>query len=184
MINSDMDSDDLSDEEFIDGYLVLNSETIPHPEESNPASFLNFKFIPFSTKDETTSCDNLIQAIQLFVTAQHYEPDQARRNSACWLPIRPCDRESRNEWCLPGGVFGVYPDGVGRLLPLPDRLSIAVYSVAPDIVDPHPDEAHPEDYVQVVKVCHDMIFALPDSSLFGFVSLISLLVSLRRVKLQ
>jgi hypothetical protein len=73
---------------------------------------------------------------------------------ACWYPIRPCDLESCSEWCVSGGVFGLYSDGVGRLLPIdavPVRRSIVVYSTDPDTVEAHPAPAKP-NHVLVVMV--------------------------------
>jgi hypothetical protein len=72
---------------------------------------------------------------------------------ACWYPIRPCDLESCSEWCVPGGVFGLYSDGVGRLLPIDAcvRRSIVVYSTDPDTVEAHPAPEN-SDHVLVVMV--------------------------------
>jgi hypothetical protein len=73
---------------------------------------------------------------------------------ACFFPIRPADIPSKDEWCHPGGVFGLYSDGVGRLLPVEAcfRKSIVVYSADPDTEEAHPDPSHPNLYVRVVMV--------------------------------
>jgi hypothetical protein len=77
-----------------------------------------------------------------------------RSTHAYYLPIRKSDLATRDRWCLPGGVFAKYSDGVGRLLPLEacPRESIVVYAFYPATSKPHPDPDHPNDYVQVVEV--------------------------------
>jgi hypothetical protein len=84
---------------------------------------------------------------------------------ACWYPIRPCDLESRSEWCVPGGVFGYYSDGVGRLLPIdavPVRRSIVVYSTDPDTVEAHPAPANPNHVLVVMVSLPSSAAPIPD----------------------
>lgn len=75
---------------------------------------------------------------------------------ACWYKIRDADYPSRNHWCYPGAVFGLYSDGVGKLRPHrnygPKMSSILVYSVSPDVTEQHPDPSHHDHYVRVVMV--------------------------------
>lgn len=73
---------------------------------------------------------------------------------ACWYPIREADYSTRETWCVPGAVMGLYTDGVGRLLPVhvSFRRSVVVYSVDPDVVEEHPDPDNAERYVRVVMV--------------------------------
>ena len=70
---------------------------------------------------------------------------------ATYYLIREADRKTKKDWCIPGGVFGLYADGVGPLRPL-GRCRIVVYSTLPDIEEPHPDPAHPDRYVRIVMV--------------------------------
>jgi hypothetical protein len=89
------------------------------------------------------------------VTTLEEEGPRLGGDRACFYPIRPCDFKTRGEWCVPGGVFGLYSDGVGKLLPIKDaayRRSVVVYSTNPDTVEPHPDPANPESYARVVMV--------------------------------
>jgi hypothetical protein len=85
---------------------------------------------------------------------------------AYYLPIRECDFPTREQWCIPGGVFAKYSDGtVGRLLHIdayPDspRTSIVVYAVNPATTESHPDSQHPERYVRVMKVSRNQSLSL------------------------
>ena len=94
---------------------------------------------------------------------------------SCFFPIRKVDMASRGEWCFPGGVFGLYSDGVGRLLPVEacPRRSIVVYSTDPDTEEAHPNPSQPNSYVRVVMVCAPLFSPLLDH-----------LTSSRLVKLQ
>jgi hypothetical protein len=66
--------------------------------------------------------------------------------------IRTADLKTKHLWCVPGGVFGLYADGVGPLRPV-GRCGIVVFSKCPDIVEVHPDPDHPDLYVLAVMVC-------------------------------
>ena len=81
---------------------------------------------------------------------------------ACWFKIRDADYPSRDEWCTPGSVFGLYADGVGPLLPnhICPRRSVVVYSTDPDIVEPHPNPLHQDRYARVVMV-RSLFFTIP-----------------------
>jgi hypothetical protein len=73
---------------------------------------------------------------------------------AGWLRIRDEDLPTREEWCIEGGVFGLYSDGVGRIVPqhIRPRRSVVVYSTDPDTVEEHPDPTHPDNFVRIVLV--------------------------------
>jgi hypothetical protein len=101
--------------------------------------------------------------------AEQEEP-QKGKDRACYLKIRPCDLATRKKWCVPGGVFGLYSDGVGKLLPLKSgayRRSVYVYSVDPDILEAHPDPEHPELYVPVVMVSLPSLYCVFLTPFFG-----------------
>jgi hypothetical protein len=74
-----------------------------------------------------------------------------RGDRATYYRIRKADQKTKNRWYLPGGVFGLYSDGVGPLRPV-GRCRLVVYSILPDTEEPHPDLAHPEKYARVVMV--------------------------------
>jgi hypothetical protein len=71
---------------------------------------------------------------------------------ARWLQIREADYPSREKWCTPGSVFGMYVDGVGPLRSRRTYTQILVYSTAPDTLEEHPDPLRPDRYVRVVMV--------------------------------
>ena len=75
---------------------------------------------------------------------------------ACWFKIRDADYPSRDEWCTPGSVFGLYADGVGPLRSKRDEndiyILIVVYSTAPDTEEEHPNPKQPDRYARVVMV--------------------------------
>jgi hypothetical protein len=104
---------------------------------------------------------------------------------ACWFRIRDVDYPSRMEWCTPGGVFGLYSDGVGPLLPnhVCPRRSVVVYSVNPDTVEAHPDPSHEDHYVRVVMVRFLVLSPLCDSSFLIVVFIFSHLFCVRSEKL-
>ena len=73
---------------------------------------------------------------------------------AGWMRIRDEDLSTRDQWCIEGGVFGLYADGVGPLVPnnIRTRRAAVVYSTDPDTVEEHPDPLHPEKYARIVLV--------------------------------
>jgi hypothetical protein len=73
---------------------------------------------------------------------------------AGWLRIRPDDLPTRAQWCIEGGVFGLYADGVGPLVRCDVRRkrSVVVYSTDPDTVEAHPNPDDPDSYVRIVMV--------------------------------
>lgn len=73
---------------------------------------------------------------------------------AAWYRIRDEDYPTRAEWCVPGGVFGWYRDGIGPLLPnhLRPRRAAVVYSTAPDTLEEHPDPNEYDHYAPIVLV--------------------------------
>lgn len=76
---------------------------------------------------------------------------------ANWVKIRPDDYPTKNEWCLPGRVFGLYGDGIGPLrskkIGGPIWHDVRVYSAKPDIIEAHKDPGNPDQYAPVVMVC-------------------------------
>jgi hypothetical protein len=86
------------------------------------------------------------------------------KDRAAWYRI--CDEyfPTRAKWCVPGGVFGWYAEGVGPLLPnhIRPRRAVVVYSADPDTLEEHPDPGNPDHYVPIVLV-HP---PLPPSSMF------------------
>jgi hypothetical protein len=119
--------------------------------------------------------------------AQVQQSKRPRRGGdrACWFRIRDVDYPSRMEWCTPGGVFGLYSDGVGPLLPnhVCPRRSVVVYSVNPDTVEAHPDPSHEDHYVRVVMVRFLVLSPLCDSSFLIVVFIFSHLFCVRSEKL-
>jgi hypothetical protein len=147
----------------IDVYLVFrdfresksNEKTVPEP---------------VVTLDQFQGLERRVQTlegIEQRTCASESQPPGAKKSRyggdrACWYPIRRCDLDSRSEWCVPGGVFGLYADGVGRLLPIDAcaRRSIVVHSTDPDTVEAHPAPENP-DHVLVVMVSHSLFLASP-----------------------
>jgi hypothetical protein len=86
------------------------------------------------------------------------EPPRKRKagdqsgDRASYFRIRTADLKTKHLWCVPGGVFGLYADGVGPLRPV-GHCGIVVFSTCPDVEEPHPDPDHPDLYVRVVMVC-------------------------------
>jgi hypothetical protein len=74
---------------------------------------------------------------------------------ARWVRIIPSLVGSKDQWCKPGAVMGVFPNGVG---PLDSKAhihkirGIVVYSTNPDVIEPLPQEVSPELYVPIVLV--------------------------------
>lgn len=81
---------------------------------------------------------------------------------AAWYRIRDDDYPTRHLWCVPGGVFGWYADGVGPLLPneIRPRRSVVVYSTDPDTVEAHPNPDEGDHYVRIVMVCMSLCLCL------------------------
>jgi hypothetical protein len=84
-----------------------------------------------------------------------------------WLRIRSEDLPTRSQWCIEGGVFGAYADGVGPLVACDVRRkkSVIVYSTDPDTVEDLPDTENPDRFVRYVMVPP----SFPSSSLPPFV---------------
>lgn len=73
---------------------------------------------------------------------------------AGWFRIRSEDFPTRSQWCVEGGVFGLYADGVGPLVACDVRRKkfVIVYSTDPDTVEDLPDPENPDLYVRYVMV--------------------------------
>jgi hypothetical protein len=73
-------------------------------------------------------------------------------NRGSWFPIREEDRPTRHQWCVPGGVFGMFPDGIGPLVPFQIRTphSLVVFSFLSE--DPGNPPGPRQHYVCVVLV--------------------------------
>jgi len=73
---------------------------------------------------------------------------------ARWMRIRDEDLPTREKWCVPGGVFGYYAEGIGPLVPVDQRprQGIVVYSTDPDTVEEHPDSKHENCYARIVMI--------------------------------
>jgi hypothetical protein len=87
---------------------------------------------------------------------------RAGGDRAGWLRIRSDDLPTRDRWCIEGGVFGLYADGVGPLVRCDVRRkkSVVVYSTDPDTVEDHPNPSDPDSYVRVVMVCAPLLTSL------------------------
>lgn len=82
---------------------------------------------------------------------------RARRGGdrAQWMRIKAKYVSTRQKWCKPGAVMGVYPRGLG---PIHNRasihkiLSVVVYSTDPDTIEALPKEGLQHEYAPVVMV--------------------------------
>jgi hypothetical protein len=107
--------------------------------------------------DSLHSLTKRVDKLEVFVGIENSEASRSKRSRgggdrACWFRIREADYPTSEKWCIPGGVFGMYVDGVGPLRSRRTYTQILVYSTAPDTLEEHPDPLRPDRYVRVVMV--------------------------------
>lgn len=108
--------------------------------------------IKAQVKGELEVVNDMIKQIQIDIV--NLQAPTAGGDRAQWKPICPDQVPSRDDWCRPGCVFGVYRDGVGPLGPqhVHPFSDVVVYSTAPDTVEKLPTELSIENYARVVMV--------------------------------
>jgi hypothetical protein len=112
--------------------------------------------------DSLHSLTKRVDKLEVFVGIENSEASRSKRSRgggdrACWFRIREADYPTSEKWCIPGGVFGMYVDGVGPLRSKKEEkdnyLSVVVYSTDPDTEEAHPNPQQYDHFVRVVMVC-------------------------------
>lgn len=87
-------------------------------------------------------------------------PDSNKRvrkggDRAAYMKIDPEHMATKDEWCKPGAVMGLFPRGIAPINAdsrIKLIMALAVYSSQPDTMEEHPEPSMPHKYAPVVLV--------------------------------
>jgi hypothetical protein len=91
-------------------------------------------------------------------------PDSNKRvrkggDRAAYMKIDSEHMATKDEWCKPGAVMGLFPRGIAPINAdsrIKLIMALAVYSSQPDTMEEHPEPSMPHKYAPVVLVSERM----------------------------